>query len=155
METVSGTAPPFTVSPLATRECDRTAAKQDRKAARRAGMKDAAKVIHLLRQKWPTAFPSRYVDVRPLASSVTKTVATEMGWNEFYAAGVLMVWKSRDPYCDAVLRGGARYDLNGAPTAELVDDHSKELALKQRMARSARLKRRAEERNIVMAAVSA
>ena len=104
-------------------------------------MKDAANAIRLLQQRWPCAFPVKYAAVRPLASSVAGQIAAAMGWNRFYTRGVLSVWKSRDAYCDAVLRGGVRYDLNGDVTAELVDDNSKDQASKRRTARTAKLRK--------------
>jgi sRNA-binding protein len=45
-----------------------------------------------------------------------------------------------------VLRGGARYDLNGNATARLENDHSKDQALKRRTARAAKLRRIAAEK---------
>ena len=88
----------------------------------------------------------KYAEVRPLALSAAKEIAPAMGWNYSYAHGVLSVWKSRDAYCDAVLRGGARYDLNGNATSQRVNDYSKDQALKWRTARAAKLRRIAAEK---------
>jgi sRNA-binding protein len=146
MENGSTIASSVAVSSLAACACDDAVAVMDTRAAHRTGMKDAANAIRLLQQKWPRAFPVKYTEVRPLASSVTKTIAAEMRWNRFYTRGVVSVWKSRDAYCDAVLRGGERYDLDGEPTEEQVDDNSKDQALQRRTARAAKLRKMAAQK---------
>jgi sRNA-binding protein len=146
MEYGSTSARSAAASPAAARERDDEAPITDKRAARRAGMKDAKNAIPLLQQRWPAAFPKKYAEVRPLALSAAKEIAQAMEWNLFYTLGVLSVWKSRDAYCDAVLRGGERYDLNGKATAQMVDDRSKDQALKRRTARAAKLRKIAAEK---------
>jgi hypothetical protein len=46
-------------------------------------------VIPLLQEKWPLAFPTEYYLVKPLATSVTRVISEAMGWNLYYARGVL------------------------------------------------------------------
>jgi len=88
------------------------------------GMQDAREAIPLLQEKWPRAFPSKSHLVKPLASSVYGAISKAMGWNHYYTRGVLLVWKRRSSYCRAILQRGARVDLDGNSTAELVDDTS-------------------------------
>src|SRR3954454_4258711 len=113
---------------------------------RRQGKIESAKAIALLQEKWPLAFPKKFSDVKPLASSVKATVIAEMDWDKNYVHGVLMTWKLRLSYCDAVLRGDTRIDINGNPTTETVDETSKAGAREQRETILKAMHRRAAKR---------
>ena len=104
----------------------------------RKGWGDARQVIPLLQEKWPLAFPTEYYLVKPLATSVTRVISEAMGWNLYYARGVLSVWKRRSAYCDAILRGGLRIDIDGNTTTEPVDEISRQQAQKVLAARAAK-----------------
>lgn len=116
------------------------------RARRRQGKIESRKAIALLQEKWPRAFPKKFADVKPLASSVKATVMAEMGWDKDYAHGVLMTWKLRLSYCDAVVRGDTRIDINGNVTAEIVDEKSKAEARAQREIIIKAMRRRAAKR---------
>lgn len=98
------------------------------KAERLRGLKSAWEHIPLLQQKWPAAFPFSPKSVRPLASSVARTLVQEMGWSAPYANGVLSAWKNRTAYCNAVLRFDERLNIDGSLSAERVDDDARETA---------------------------
>jgi sRNA-binding protein len=103
----------------------------------------ARDVIPRLQEQWPLAFAKRYPEVRPLASSVTPAIAAAMGWSTVYTKGILSVWKDRMGYCDAVLRGGVRVDLNGIATDEIVDERAISQAQRRRADKLAAMQRRA------------
>jgi sRNA-binding protein len=117
-----------------------------RERRRREGMNEGAKAIALLQEKWPRAFPKKFSDIKPLASSVKAAVIAEMGWDKDYAHGVLMTWKLRLSYCDAVLRSDTRIDIDGNATAEIVDEKSKAEAKEQREITLKAMRRRAAKR---------
>jgi sRNA-binding protein len=101
-----------------------------------SGRKDAGAKIIIIQQKWPVA--SR--DVRPLASGTVQAIAQACEWTVPYARGVLMIWKSRTPYCHAVLRHAMRVKLDGSVSDEPVDDRARMSAkalLDQRAAKQA------------------
>jgi len=102
------------------------------KEQRLQGLKESAKAIALLQEKWPRAFPKKYAAVRPLARSVKESIIAGTGWGGGYTHGVLAAWKSRLAYCDAVLRDSIRVDINGKATDELVDDTSRAMAEQKR-----------------------
>ena len=101
------------------------------------GMKESRDSIAQLRSIWPAAFPAKSDLVRPLALRLISVIAARMGWGHWYARGVLRGWKARDAYCNAVLRHGQRFNLDGEPVDEVVDDEAKELA-RQQLARNAK-----------------
>jgi sRNA-binding protein len=103
-----------------------------RKTKNLQGLKESAKAIALLQEKWPDAFPKKYGAVKPLARSVKQAIVAGTGWNKDYAHGVLVAWKSRMAYCDAVLRDATRIDIDGNATDEAVDDTSRALAEQKR-----------------------
>jgi sRNA-binding protein len=86
------------------------------------GLTEAFQHFAALRERWPSAFPAKPDDVRPLASDAVDIVKAEMGWTQAYARAVLKVWKQRIPYCRAVLLYPTRIDLDGSTTDEIVDD---------------------------------
>jgi sRNA-binding protein len=94
------------------------------------GTEEARQQLAVLREKWPSAFPVRHQDVRPLAMGVARQVAAAMGWSLPYTLGVLGRWKMAAVYCQAVLSHDQRIALDGAP-AEPVDAEAKGLAAKQ------------------------
>lgn len=102
------------------------------KEQRLQGLKESAKEIALLQEKWPRAFPKKYAAVKPLARSVKEAIMAGTGWNNGYTAGVLAAWKSRLAYCDAVLRDAIRVDIDGNATDEAVDDKSRAMAAEKR-----------------------
>jgi sRNA-binding protein len=128
---------------------------------RRQGMIESAKAIALLQEKWPRAFPKKFSNVKPLASSVKTTIIAEMGWDKDYTHGVLKAWRVRLSYCEAVLRSDKRIDINGNPTTEIISETSKtearerrEIILETMRRRAAKRKEReAENKNTAEAAV--
>jgi sRNA-binding protein len=102
------------------------------KKQRLQGLKESAKAIALLQEKWPRAFPKKYAAVRPLARSVKESIIAGTGWGGGYTHGVLAAWKSRLAYCDAVLRDAIRVDIDGKATDEVVDDTSRAMAEEKR-----------------------
>ena len=114
------------------------------KEQRLQGLKESAKAIALLQEKWPRAFPKKYAAVRPLARSVKESIIAGTGWGGGYTHGVLAAWKSRLAYCDAVLRDSIRVDINGKATDELVDDTSRAMAAEKRQQVLEGRRRRAE-----------
>lgn len=101
-------------------------ARYDGRLERKRGLKEAAKQIPLLRTTWPASFSSDPTQVRPLASSALRAIIEAFGWTPPYARAVLSVWKSRSPYCHAVLRHAERFHLDGTTSTETVDDKARE-----------------------------
>src|SRR3954449_7842894 len=102
------------------------------KEQRLQGLKESAKAIALLQEKWPRAFPKKYAAVRPLARPVKQSIIAGTGWGGGYTHGVLAAWKSRLAYCDAVLRDSVRIDISGKATDEVVDGTSRAMAAEKR-----------------------
>lgn len=109
------------------------------------GMKESREAIATLQSLWPAAFPDRLHRVRPLASGIIPAIAERTGWDRGYARGVVHVWKARDAYCQAVLRYGQRFDLNGEPVEQTVSEEAREQARQRLAARAARLRRRQQQ----------
>jgi sRNA-binding protein len=122
-----------------------------RKAQSLQGLKESAKAIALLQEKWPRAFPKKYGAVKPLARSVKEAIIAGTSWNKNYTYGVLAAWKSRMAYCDAILRDTVRIDIDGNATDEVVNDESRTQAEQQRQqiieARRRRAERQASKTN--------
>jgi sRNA-binding protein len=97
---------------------------------RERGSQKYSQQLHVLREKWPLAFPIRTQDVRPLALGAARQIATAMGWSAPYTHGVLRPWKQTVSYCRAVLSHDQRITLDGAP-AETVDADARDLAAKE------------------------
>jgi sRNA-binding protein len=104
------------------------------------GWRESREGIAKLRSAWPAAFPEKSNLVRPLALRLVPAIADRMGWTNWYARGVLQGWKARNAYCEAVLRHGQRFNLDGEPVEEVVDDEAKELA-RQQLARNVKRRR--------------
>lgn len=108
------------------------------------GMKEGRVSIALLQQRWPTAFPQDPRQVRPLAVTIIATLTAELGWSLPFTKGVLLVWKQRIAYCNAVLRYDERIDLTGAPSGQVVCEQARADARGTLTAITERRKRRAE-----------
>lgn len=100
------------------------------KAERLRGLSEGRTQIEVLKAKWPAIFNDPR-NIKPLASSVLPQVAAALGWSPAYARGVFQVWKSRSPYCRAILRYSVRVNLDGSPSEEIVDDRAREMAKAQ------------------------
>jgi sRNA-binding protein len=117
----------------------------DRSAEIARGWRESREGIEQLRSIWPAAFPMKSGLVKPLAVGTVAIVAERMGWKHWYARGVLRRWKERDVYCKAVLCYGQRFNLDGQPVGEIVDDRAKETA-RQQLARNAKRRIKNQER---------
>jgi sRNA-binding protein len=102
-------------------------------------MKEAHEGIEKLQTLWPVAFPAKPDLVKPLATGTIRQIADGAGWSRGYTRGVLHVWKARNAYCRAVLRFGSRFDLNGEPVDQTVEDSAREQARRVLAARKARI----------------
>jgi sRNA-binding protein len=109
------------------------------------GMKESREAIATLQSLWPAAFPNKLHKVRPLASGIIPAIAERTGWDRSYVRGVVHVWKARGAYCEAVLRYGQRFDLNGEPVEQTVSEEAREQARQRLAARAARLQARREQ----------
>ena len=95
--------------------------------ARRA-YRESHTAIALLQQRWPAAFPQAPQQVRPLISGLTPPIAAALDWSRPYTRAVLRTWKLRPAYCRAVLEHPVRFDLDGNPTDQLVNEDARVLA---------------------------
>ena len=118
------------------------------------GMKESWVSIALLQQRWPTAFPQDPRQVRPLAGTIIATLTAELGWSLPYTKGVLLVWKQRVAYCNAVLRYDERIDLTGAPSGQVVCEQARADARGTLTAITERRKRRAEREAAVARSIA-
>jgi sRNA-binding protein len=109
------------------------------------GMKESREAIATLQSLWPAAFPNKLHQVKPLASGIIPAIAARTGWDRSYARGVVHVWKARDAYCQAVLRYGQRFDLNGEPVEQIVSEEAREQARRRLAERAARMRARREQ----------
>lgn len=119
------------------------------------GMKEAREGIEKLQSLWPAAFPAKPDLVRPLATGTIRQIADGAGWSRGYTRGVLHVWKARNAYCRAVLRFGSRFDLNGEPVDQTVEDSAREQARRVLTARKARIEARNRKAAAERAEISA
>ncbi len=108
------------------------------------GLSEGRQHFQALHARWPRAFPVKSHELRPLASGALPIVAAEMGWTKAFARGVLKNWKSREPYCRAVLAHAARITLDGSESGEIVDDEARALASERLAWRAARRQRERE-----------
>ena len=115
------------------------------KAERRKGLREAPEKLEQLRQKWPKAFPTKSKDIRPLATSASKTIATEFGWSYQYTRAILERWKLRNDYCRAVLAYQRRHTLDGLESDEIVDEGAKMRAREMIENRQARRQQQASK----------
>lgn len=109
------------------------------------GMKESREAIATLQSLWPAAFPDKFYRVRPLAAGIVAAIAERTGWSRWYARGVVQVWKARKAYCEAVLRYGQRFDLNGEPVEQIVSEEAREQARRCLAARATRLRDRQQQ----------
>ena len=118
---------------------------------RLSGMKESREAIAKLQSLWPAAFPDKFHRVRPLAAGIIPVIAERTGWSRGYTRGVVHVWKARNAYCEAVLRFEQRFDLNGEPVDQTVEDSAREQARRLLAVRKARIearKRKAAAENV-------
>jgi sRNA-binding protein len=120
------------------------------KSDRKRGAQDSWQAFELLRARWPTAFPAKSHEVRPLVN-VMAELQEAFGWSPAYAKGVLSVWKARESYCRAVLRYPNRVGLDGSPTEKTVDEKARAMA-SARLEQIAGKKAKAAERRAKEAA---
>src|SRR4051812_38252169 len=113
----------------------------DRNGEARRAYREARTAIALLQQRWPAAFPEAPQQVRPLIAGLIPVIAAALDWSRPYTRAVLRTWKLRPAYCQAVLEHSVRFDLDGNPTDQLVDEGARTLA-KTRLATWASKRRR-------------
>jgi sRNA-binding protein len=94
----------------------------DHKSEARRAYREARIAIELLQQRWPAAFPEAPQQVRPLIAGLVPLIATALDWSRPYTRAVLRTWKLRPAYCRAVLAYPVRFDLDGNPTDQQVDE---------------------------------
>ena len=100
----------------------------DRNSEARRAYRESRTAIMLLQQRWPAAFPQTPQQVRPLIAGLTPLIAAALDWSRPYTRAVLRTWKLRPAYCRAVLEHPVRFDLEGNPTDQLVDEDARTLA---------------------------
>ncbi len=114
---------------------------RDYKSETQRAYREARTVIALLQQRWPAAFPEEPQQVRPLVAGLTPLIAAALGWSRPYTRAVLLTWKLRPSYCHAVLAHPVRFDLDGNPTDQPIDEDTRTQA-KARLAAWANKRRR-------------
>ena len=97
----------------------------DHKSEAQRAYREARIAIALLQQRWPAAFPEGPQQVRPLITGLTPLIAAALGWSHPYTRAVLRTWKLRPAYCRAVLAHPVRFDLDGNPTDQPVDEDAR------------------------------
>ena len=97
----------------------------DYKSETQRAYREARTAIALLQQRWPAAFPEGPQQVRPLIAGLTPLIAAALGWSRPYTRAVLRTWKLRPAYCRAVLDHPVRFDLDGNPTDQPVDEDAR------------------------------
>src|SRR3954468_3106588 len=117
----------------------------DYKSEAQRAYREARIAIALLQQRWPAAFPETPQQVRPLITGLVPIIAAELGWSHPFARAVLRTWKLRPAYCHAVLAHPVRFDLEGNPTDQPIDEDTRSQA-KARLAAWANKRRRLETR---------
>jgi len=113
----------------------------DHKSETQRAYREARTAITLLQQRWPAAFPEEPQQVRPLITGLTSLIVAELDWSHPYARAVLRTWKLRPAYCHAVLAHPVRFDLEGNPTDQPIDEETRTQA-KARLAAWANKRRR-------------
>jgi hypothetical protein len=131
-----GAVPPAPDPPAAAAPLTR-----DHKSEAQRAYREARTAITLLQQRWPAAFPERPQQVRPLITGLTPLIAAALGWSPPYTRAVLRTWKLRPAYCHAVLDHPVRFDLDGNPTDQPVNEDARAQA-KLRLATLANRHRR-------------
>ncbi len=97
----------------------------DHKSETQRAYREARTAITLLQQRWPAAFPEGPQQVRPLITGLTSLIVAELDWSHPYARAVLRTWKLRPVYCHAVLAHPVRFDLEGNPTDQPIDEETR------------------------------
>src|SRR3954452_9012702 len=100
----------------------------DRNSEARRAYRESRTAIALLQQRWPAAFPEAPQQVRPLIAGLTPLITAALDWSRPYTRAVLRTWKLRPAYCRAVLEYPVRFDLDGNPTDQPVDEGARTLA---------------------------
>jgi len=113
----------------------------DHKSEAKRAYREARTAIALLQQRWPAAFPEAPQQVRPLIAGLVPLIATALDWSRPYTRAVLRTWKLRPAYCRAVLAHSVRFDLEGNPTDQPIDEDTRTQA-KARLAAWANRHRR-------------
>src|SRR3954454_20418554 len=113
----------------------------DPKNEARRAYQEVRVAIALLQQRWPAAFPEAPQQIRPLITGLTSLIATALDWSHPYTRAVLRTWKLRPAYCHAVLAHPVRFDLDGNPTDQPVNEDARTQA-KLRLATWANKRRR-------------
>jgi sRNA-binding protein len=101
---------------------------RDRNSEARRAYRESRTAITVLRQRWPAAFPETPQQVRPLIAGLTPLIAAALDWSHPYTRAVLRTWKLRPAYCRAVLENPVRFDLDGNPTEQPVDEDARTMA---------------------------
>src|SRR3954470_4839832 len=94
----------------------------DRNSEARRAYRESRTAIALLQQRWPAAFPEMPQQVRPLIAGLIPLIAAALDWSHPYTRAVLRTWKLRPAYCRAVLDHPVRFDLDGNPTDQPVNE---------------------------------
>jgi sRNA-binding protein len=115
---------------------------RDHKSEAQRAYREARTAITLLQQRWPAAFPETPQQVRPLITGLTPLIAAALDWSRPYTRAVLRTWKLRPAYCNAILTHPVRFDLDGNPTDQPIDEDTRTQA-KARLATWANRRRRA------------
>jgi len=118
----------------------------DPKSEARRAYQEWRTAIALLQQRWPAAFPEAPQQIRPLIPGLTPLIAATLDWNHPYTRAVLRTWKLRPAYCHAVLAHPVRFDLDGNPTNQSVDEDARTMA-KARLAMWASKRRQTAPHN--------
>jgi sRNA-binding protein len=100
----------------------------DRNSEARRAYRESRTAIMLLQQRWPAAFPETPQQVRPLIAGLTPLIAAALDWSHPYTRAVLRTWKLRPAYCRAVLVHPVRFDLDGNPTDQPVNEDARTMA---------------------------
>jgi len=94
----------------------------------------AEAVLQLLMARWPQTFTAYPAEVRPLALGIDKDLAAHLpgtARRSINFALALWQWRRRPAYWQALVRGGARYDLEGNPRGVVTPEeqaHARQLA---------------------------
>src|SRR4051812_1953388 len=117
----------------------------NRNSEARRAYREVRTAIALLQQRWPAAFPEAPQPVRPLITGLVSPIAAALDWSHPYTRAALRTWKLRPAYCHAILTHPVRFDLEGNPTDQPVNEDTRTQA-KARLAAVADRRRRLERR---------
>jgi len=113
------------------------------------------------RQRWPQAFPLTWQEIKPLARGVHQELATHFPDSRLslIKQTIARFQRSHDgAYWRAILKGGPRYNLDGAPNGEVTAEEQEQaranlLAMKARKT-AAQARQAADSPSTASAAVS-